>query len=94
MEIIFTIQFHHAVVKYDIPQLSLPVKRRIQKAIHTKLATHPELFGKPLRQSLRGYRKLRVGDYRVIFRIEGTAVKILAILHHSIVYDRIGRRPL
>jgi len=43
----------------------------------------PELYGKPLRRSLKGYRKLRVGDYRVIFRIEKHFIKIFVIQHRS-----------
>ncbi len=61
--------------------------RRIKAAIEEKLITHPDVFGKPLRRSLKGYRKLRVGDYRVIFRIERQTVKILAIGHRSVVYE-------
>ncbi|MDP3997816.1 MAG: type II toxin-antitoxin system RelE/ParE family toxin [bacterium] len=50
------------------------------------------LYGKPLRRSLKGYRKLHVGDYRVIFRIAGHAVKILIIQHCSRVYDVAPKR--
>lgn len=62
--------------------------RMIKKAIEEKLTTHPEVFGKPLRKSLSGFRSLRVGDYRVIFRIEGTTVRIYIIAHRSVVYTR------
>jgi mRNA interferase RelE/StbE len=41
---------------------------------------------------LKGHRKLRVGDYRVIFRIEGTVVLVLAILHRSVIYQRARTR--
>ncbi|MFA5842143.1 MAG: type II toxin-antitoxin system RelE/ParE family toxin [Candidatus Gracilibacteria bacterium] len=83
---IFKIQYAEAVVREDIPKLSKMMKVRIREAIEEKLTTHPEQFGKPLRRSLRGYRKLRVGDYRVIFRIEGFYVKIFRIQHRSVVY--------
>ncbi len=78
----------------DIPKLSQTWKDKIKRAIENKLTTKPETFGKPLRRSLKGYRKLRVGDYRVIFRLEKKTVKILAILHRSIVYKKIGHRYL
>ena len=64
----------------------------MRKAIEAKLAVAPEKFGKPLRQSLRGYRKLRVGDHRIIFRIDANTVFILAILHRSVVYKRTDTR--
>ena len=84
----FTIRYHPKVVKDDIPALSKVLKVRMHKAIETKLAVAPEKFGKPLRQSLRGYRKLRIGDHRIVFRIEARSVYILAILHRSVVYKR------
>lgn len=82
----FTLQYHSAVITADIPRLGASDKRRIQQAIEQKLTTYPEQFGKPLRRSLKGYRKLRVGDFRVIFRIDGRSVKILAIQHRSVIY--------
>ena len=86
MEIIFALRYHPKVVAEDIPSLSRSWKLRIKKAIEDKLTYSPEKFGKPLRQSLRGYRNLRIGDYRVVFRIDGTSVFILAILHRSVAY--------
>ncbi len=88
----FEIQYHKNVVDDDIPKLSAAVKQSIRNAIEEKLTTFPEQFGKPLRRSLKGYRKLRVGDYRVIFRIEKNVVKIFVIMHRSIVYTKGERR--
>lgn len=82
----FEILYHEDVVKKDIPQLSSEWKEKVRTAIQAKLATRPEHYGKPLRRSLKNYRKLRVGDYRVIFRIQGKRVKIFAIQHRSVVY--------
>jgi len=48
--------------------------------------THPEVYGRPLRHTLRGYWKLRVGDYRVVFKIKGAEVHILAIVHRKETY--------
>ncbi len=88
----FKIFYHHLVVKDDISKLSAVWKKNIRRAIETKLATSPEVYGKPLRRSLRNYRKLRVGDYRIIFRIEGQSVKILVIQHRSLVYSIVEKR--
>lgn len=82
----FALWYHKEVVASDIPNLPLTMRARIKRAIEERLTTHPEHFGKPLRRSLRGYRKLRVGDYRVLFRIEGKTVKIFLIAHRSMVY--------
>ena len=80
------------VVKIDIPKISGSYKVRIKQAIETKLASEPDLYGKPLRKSLKNYFKLRVGNYRIIFRIEDNEVRMLAIAHRRIVYEiSIGR---
>lgn len=54
--------------------------------------TAPERYGAPLRGTLRGYWKLRVGDYRVVFRIHADEGVVLAIRHRRIVYGAAGRR--
>jgi mRNA interferase RelE/StbE len=92
MGVNFSIQYHETAVKEDIPCLSSEWKRKIRQAIEEKLSNHPEIFGKPLRRSLKGFRKLRIGDYRVIFRIEKKTVKILIIQHRSTVYKKMNKR--
>lgn len=88
----YTVQYHPLVVRQDIPKLDAVMRWRVKSAIEQKLTIDPETFGVPLRRSLRGYRKLRVGDYRVIFRVRGATVQILATMHRSIVYDRSATR--
>lgn len=88
----FGILYHHLVAKEDIPRLSLFWKEKIRSAIENKLTIKPEVFGKPLRRSLKGYWKLRVGDYRIIYRIEKIKVKIFIIQHRSVVYGRVIKR--
>jgi len=88
----FKLLYHEAVVKTDLPRLSADWRQKIRIAIETKLTIYPELYGKPLRRSLKNYRKLRIGDYRVIFRIEGNSVKVFVIQHRSKVYDNINKR--
>ena len=88
----FEIIYHHLVIKEDTQKLSSTWKKKIQNAIEDKLTTRPEVFGKPLRRSLKGYRKLRAGDYRVIFRIEKQKVKIFVVQHRAIVYQKLNNR--
>lgn len=88
----YRVVYHHHVVAKDIPKLSGREKKRIQAAIQQRLTTQPDLYGKPLRRSLKGYRKLRVGDYRVVFRVDKRVVKVLVIQHRSSVYDVANRR--
>lgn len=88
----YTIVYHELVVRDDIPAIAMVWREKIRRAIELRLVTQPDLYGKPLRRSLAGYRKLRVGDYRVVFRIENSRVKIFAIMHRSHVYDEIDKR--
>lgn len=88
----FVIQYHSEVIAVDIPALPKKERDRIKAAIVQKLMTQPDVFGKPLRRSLKGYRKLRVGDYRIIFRIESNYVKIFVIGHRSTVYEDYQKR--
>ena len=88
----YEILYVDKVVKNDLPKISGSYKNRIKQAIENKLVTEPDLYGKPLRKSLKGYFKLRVGDYRIIFRIEKEKVKIFVIAHRKIVYKIISGR--
>ena len=75
----YEVLYHQEVVKQDIPALAQTMKQRVKVTIEAKLLTRPELFGIPLRQSLKGHRKLRVGSYRVVFTIKKATVIVLAI---------------
>ena len=83
--------YHSAVLKEDLPKISSEIKLRIKAVIETKLLHEPEIYGKPLRQSLKGHRSLRVGDYRIIFRISGNDIIILKIGNRRDVYTRFTR---
>ena len=88
----FNITYHKNVITDNIPKLDKTTKQRIKTSIENKLLSHPEIFGKPLRRSIKGYKKLRVGNYRVIFRIEEKKIKIFAIQHRSEVYKNVTKR--
>ena len=94
MEIKYTVEYHELVVSEDIPKISKKEKDRIKKSIEEKLQSRPELFGKPLGNSLKNYRSLRVGNYRIIYRIEKETVKIFVIQHRSMVYKNTVKRTV
>ena len=89
---IFTLRYHPAVRDEDLPLIDRKTKERIQKAIEERLRTAPHDYGEPLRKSLKGYWKLRVGDYRVVFKVIKSEVWILGIRHRKSVYADIGPR--
>ena len=85
----YRIEYLDSVVREDIPKLSKAVRTQVRKAIEQKLASHPVEFGKPLRYSLQGARRLRVGDWRVIYKIEPPdVVVVVKIGHRREVYQQ------
>jgi len=92
MEVNYSITLHPLVISKDIPRLDPRWRQEIRDSIRIKLGTRPELFGKPLQEDLRGLRRLRVGDYRVVFQIQKRTVHIIAIRHRSDGYKGIEKR--
>jgi len=88
----FTVFYHQAVRSEDLPLIDQRTKKRIRKAIEERLQTAPQDYGEPLRKSLKGYWKLRVGDYRIVFKIIESEVWILGIRHRKSVYMDIDGR--
>jgi mRNA interferase RelE/StbE len=88
----YSLSYHEKVVKTDLPKIDNKWKLIIKKSMETKLTSRPEVYGKPLRQSLKNNYKFRVGDYRVIFSIKNNNVKIYAIQHRSVVYKSVDKR--
>jgi mRNA interferase RelE/StbE len=73
----------------DYEKIPPSMREVIKKTIEKKLRVDPIRFGKPLRFSLKGYRRLRVGDYRVVYRIdEGRVIVIIVdIGHRKDIYE-------
>ncbi len=88
----FTLRYHPAIRVEDLPLIDQRTKNRIRKAIEERLQTAPHEYGEPLRKSLKGYWKLRVGDYRVVFKMIESEVWILGIRHRKSIYMDIGKR--
>ena len=73
------IKYYPKVKNEDIPRLSSNIALRIENAIKNRLMVNPVKYGFFLCGSLRGYRKLRVGDWRIIYRIVDKEIRIIAI---------------
>ena len=84
--------FYHPDVTKDLAQLPKNIKNRIGKAIEARLINDPFNYGDPLKRSLQSFRKLRVGDYRVIYKVEGNQVIVLKIGHRKEVYEKVFSR--
>ena len=84
--------FFYNEVHNDLKEIPKKFLEKIKDAIDVKLKEKPEYYGIPLRGSLKPYRKLRIGDYRIVFRIDNEKIYILAALHRKKVYDVAGNR--
>jgi len=93
----FRLLYHPQVAAIDLPLIDRRVRKQLGKALLDRLSTNPESYGRPLRGSLKGFWKLRFGDYRVIFGVVGKEVWILSIKNRRDVYSeltsRLGWKP-
>jgi len=83
---------YHPLGAEDIEDLPENIKDRLREAIEKRLAPDPVRAGRPLKQSLAGHRKMRVGDYRVIYRVQGDVTMVLKIGHRKDVYRKVKPR--
>ena len=70
---------HGLVLSEDFKKIERSAKRLILKSIYRKLSRDPENYGTPLVGGYKGYWKLRVGDYRVIYRIVRDEILVIVI---------------
>jgi mRNA interferase RelE/StbE len=81
------IKYHPKVKSEDIPRLNSNIAVRIENAIKKRLIVNPIKYGFYLHGSLKDYRKLRVGDWRVIYRIvDNKEIRVIAIGNRKDVY--------
>ena len=73
------IKIHRLVVEEDFKKIGKKERSVILKAIYKKLSRSPREYGSPLRHGLKGYWKLKVSEYRVVYKIEKAEVKVLVL---------------
>ncbi|MEA3045165.1 MAG: mRNA interferase RelE/StbE [Sphingomonadales bacterium] len=85
----WSITFLPEAVK-ELKKLDHAAATRIVKTLETRIATleDPRKLGAPLKGEHEGYWRWRIGDYRVIARIEDMRVLILVVrvAHRRQVY--------
>ena len=73
------------LIEYDVGvedqlrKLPKTIQERILKAIEQRLITAPNDLGKPLTKEWKNHRRLRVGDYRVIYKVFEDRVVVLIV---------------
>lgn len=86
----YGIVYLKSVVNEDIKSLPKSAKELVKAAIEERLKVDPVGFGKPLRYSLKGHRRLRVADYRIVYRIDVATHKVIVvgIKHRKEIYEK------
>ncbi len=75
----WNVVIHRLVLSEDFKKVDPQSCRLILKSIYKKLTKDPEGYGSPLSEAYKGYWKLRVAHYRVIYRIVKSQVMVVVI---------------
>ncbi|MBI4056028.1 MAG: type II toxin-antitoxin system RelE/ParE family toxin [Elusimicrobia bacterium] len=78
----------------DLRSLGKGERDHILSIIHRRLSTSPTQYGKSLGGSLTGLRRIRIGDFRVAYQVEGQVVVVWAIKHRKEIYEELEQRYL
>ena len=73
------IKIHRLVIEEDFKKISKSDRSAILKTIYKKLSVDPEEYSTPLRSELKGFWKLKISHYRVIYKIEKNTIKVLVL---------------
>ena len=71
----------------DIKKLEPNTKDRIGKTL-LRYAEDPLRFAEKLSDPILGEYRFRIGDYRVVFDIEGNEIVVLRVGHRREIYKR------
>ena len=72
--------FYHPEVKDDFRRLGRTEAKAIQKVIEQRLAQgEPDKAGKPLSGDLSGLRRLRTGQTRIVYKLDGKRIEVLVL---------------
>jgi mRNA interferase RelE/StbE len=72
--------FYHPKVQEDLVSLGTYEARRVLKIIKERVEEgEPDKAGKPLSGTLYGYRRIRTGDIRIIYKINIDLVEVYVL---------------
>jgi mRNA interferase RelE/StbE len=75
----YRLRFHPLIFQEDFKRIDRPQQQRLIRAIEKKLTAFQDRYGRPLSGTLRGYWKLKIGEYRVVYRIEKQEVTVYVL---------------
>lgn len=70
----------------DFDVLDAHIQERIKAKVTWLRNNLSDISQEPLRRTLRGFYKLRVGNYRVVYSVRGWVVTIEAVGHRRDIY--------
>ncbi|MEN0107583.1 MAG: type II toxin-antitoxin system RelE/ParE family toxin [Pseudomonas sp.] len=74
---IWTVTYLNEVTQ-DLDQLGRAEARRVLRVIEERIINgEPDKIGKALRGPLAGCRRIRAGDIRIVYRINGTEIVLV-----------------
>lgn len=77
--VIWKVKIHRLVISEDFKSIAHSEQKIIINNIHKKLSIGPFEYGKPLGGELKGYWRLRIGDYRAIYKIRKDIIEVLVV---------------
>jgi mRNA interferase RelE/StbE len=94
--VVWAIRFHPEV-QHDLRKLGRVEARNLLAVIEERIVKgEPDKAGKPLHGTLVGYRRLRTGATRIVYRVEKQKIEILIIAvgmrRDDEVYEKANRR--
>jgi mRNA interferase RelE/StbE len=90
---------YHDFVKADLRELGNSRAQKILRAIEERVINgEPDKSGKPLAGNLAGYRRIRTGDTRIVYKVVEDRIHIFIIAignrRDDEVYDLAAKRLL
>ena len=74
------IVIYHPDVKNDFARLGNRESTNIMRVIDKRIASgEPDKLGKPLSGALKGYRRIRTGQTRIVYRVYAAKIEILIV---------------
>ena len=92
----YTVEIDELVFSEDFKRIDGTGQKRIMKAVRKKLTEEPRAYGKPLSGEYKGFWKLKVGPYRVVYEIIESQVTVYVIKvgyrRDSEIYKELAKR--
>lgn len=88
------IKIHRLVLEEDFKKIPPFDQKQILRVIQKKISADPEAYGNSLRGEFSGYWRLRIGDYRVVYKIFKNEVLVYVIKVGIRRDDRVYRELL